>query len=219
MDWALKREYIRLNNTNRLYDLDIPIVGLTGGMASGKSSISTMLKNLSFVVLNADQLIKTVYRLPHIIEFLNIQAPKAMTNGKINFVTLRKMFFSQKKLQEDLENILYTYLKDEFIKELHTYQKPLLAIYDVPLLYEKNLNKLVDVAICVTCTKENQILRIKSRNNLDVTEINKILANQLDTKIKAEKADFVIENNSTMNDLLKKTNELITILFKQTDQE
>lgn len=211
VSYKLKAEFIRLTKKERLYQLEIPIVGLTGGIATGKSTVSSFFKKEGFNIINADTLVHNIYKKKESIEFIQKGFPNAIKNGAIDFKFLRKIFFEDKKNQELIENFIYKNLENAFLEEAKKINN--LIIYDVPLLFEKGLKDKVDLVICVYCPEEIQIRRLMTRDQIDENLAKKIIQSQLNIEKKKELSDFVINNENTQEFTLSEFNKIKDILF------
>lgn len=210
----LKSKYIRLINKTRLYELDIPIIGLTGGIATGKSTVASELKRLNIPVIDADGLIKYIYQKEESISFIKHVAPAAITNNSINFSILREQFFNDKELKLKVEEFLYSKLPEAFKFHLEQFINPKFVIYDVPLLFEKNLEKLIDSTILVYAPRDVQMSRLIDRDNSSTELACKILNQQDDIETKRSKASIIIENTEKLSELASKIQVLRQDLFE-----
>jgi dephospho-CoA kinase len=152
----LRSEYISKTKENRLYHLPVPIIGLTGGIATGKSTVAKMFKDLGLNVLDADSLVKKIYAKTEAIDFVKTHFPQAYQNNAIQFKVLREIVFSNSFHQEVVEKFIYSHLPETFLNAFHELPAQSLLIYDVPLLFEKKLNESVDCSICVYTSREIQ---------------------------------------------------------------
>src|SRR5690606_10373426 len=139
----------KLKPETRLHQTPVPIIGLTGGIASGKSTVSRMLVQKGIPVIDADQLIKDIYRLPETKTFVSEKCPDALKHDEIHFPTLRERFFNNPELKKDLERFLYQRLPQAFQAAYQKLGSPSYVVYDVPLLFEKGLDRLVDLKVLV----------------------------------------------------------------------
>lgn len=207
MKKEIKPNLIKLNASQRLYHLEKPIIGLTGGIASGKSTVAQILKDKGYKIIDADQLVKKIYSKEETKDFIKSIASDCVDSDQINFSKLREQFFSDHLLKEKIERFIYQKLPDFFLKEVDPSDS--FIIYDVPLLFEKNLNSLIDFSILVYCPKNLQLERLKNRDRISNDLANKILDNQMDIEIKKNKSDFIIDNSE---DLLKLPEEVEKVL-------
>ena len=197
---TLKSKYINLKAEERYNKCPNPLVGLTGGIATGKSTVSEIFKDQGITVINADGLIHEIYAQAETQSFIKDLCPQAMTNQGIDFPTLRKEFFSDNTLKEKIEKHLYGKLPDAFRSKLPDNDKDL-VIYDVPLLFEKKMKPLFDQVIMVTVQPEIQIERLKGRDGKDLETHKKVIAAQLPLQEKAAASDFVIDNSGDRDEL------------------
>jgi dephospho-CoA kinase len=204
-------KWSKLQKEDRLYNLELPLIGLTGGIATGKSQVTRLLKQDGINVIDADQLIKTAYKDEEILTLLKAEAPKVVhDNNQIAFNDLRRLFFEKSDLKQKLENALYSKLPELFKKEVSKIQNQNFIVYDIPLLFEKNLESKFDLKVVVYANKEQQFQRVKSRDKSSDEVIQNILKAQMDINLKKEKADYIIENTGSPQDLVTAYN-----LFKK----
>ena len=89
----LKEEFIKLSKADRLYKVEHPVIGLTGGIATGKSTVSRFFAKEGIPVISADALVKTIYEKSDTIEFVKNNWPSSIVNNNIDFSILRKIAF------------------------------------------------------------------------------------------------------------------------------
>lgn len=205
----LKEEFHKLSSENRLYQVDHPVIGLTGGIATGKSTVAKYFEENDIPVISADALVKTVYSKPETIEFVKENWPESLTEGEIDFSILRKIAFSEDSNREKIEQFIYARMPEAFKEHYNKFDSPELMVYDVPLLFEKGLAPLVDLSVCVYAPREIQIQRLKERDSIDDALASQILASQIDIEDKKEAADFIIDNSRGLEDLKKNFEKFI----------
>ena len=211
--YKIKLELIRLNDTNRLYKIANPILGLTGGVATGKSTVTYKLIQMGFPVIEADRLVHQIYTKKSSFEFIKENFPSAITGEKIIFPTLRKIFFENSNAQDLIETFIYAQLEKAFQKKAEDFGQHDFLIYDVPLLFEKELNKLTDSSVCVYCDQATQLSRLIKRDDIEKDLGLKIIEAQIDIERKKELSDWVIENSGTMDDLNPELNKFLDHYF------
>ncbi|MBT6326647.1 MAG: dephospho-CoA kinase [Bdellovibrionales bacterium] len=199
-----------INSDKRLYKLNIPVIGLTGGVATGKSTVSQILRQNNFPVICADSLVKQVYLMKKTINHLQKMNPEFVINQKINFKKLRKDFFSNNEIKLKIEKYIYAHLEEVFNLEIQNFPDAKYIIYDIPLLFEKNINKIVDLTICVYSTSEQQLNRLVKRDSINEELALKIISSQINIEDKAKKSDYVIQNTSNIEELRDKIDQFIT---------
>jgi len=184
------------------------IIGLTGGIAAGKSTVARILASLGAYIINADKIGHNILEKNKnayndvIDEFGEIIVKN---NGKIDRKKLGEIVFSDKDKLKKLENITHPYIIEEIkyetkekIKDYHH------LVLDVPLLFETGLENIVDITWVVVCSYEKQIERIAKRDGLSREEAKKRIASQMETSQKVKLADFVIYNNGNKKELNNK---------------
>lgn len=198
----LSAKKVKLPSQSRLYELKIPIIGLTGGIGSGKSTVSEMLKKRGHPVLCADELVKEVYRESDSIDFIHQLCPDVITEkNQINFPQLRQLAFSAPSLLSQIESFIYQRLPLAFSKAQDELGRPSYLIYDVPLLFEKSLQNKVDQSVLVYCSRELQKKRVQLRDDVDEKTIENILVKQWPIEDKKNSSDWVIDNSKNLNHL------------------
>lgn len=199
----------KLNSHSRLHRLKTPILALTGGIASGKSTVARVLREEGLVVIGADQLIKDIYAQKKTLRFLKKILPSCVEGGKINFKTLRVAAFERPALLRQLEKFLYAHLEKAFKARLKGVGRCPVIVYEVPLLFEKKLENKVDAILLVTAPKEVQIKRLIKRDGITRSLALKILREQIPVAQKKAKADVVLNNNGSLKQLERATLHLI----------
>jgi len=189
---------------NRLYDLKIPVIGITGGIASGKSTVSKILMNQGEHVICADSIVKEIYQQDSTKNLIQRIAGKAIDDkSEINFKILRDLFFQNKQIKLELENHIHPqierFFKDKMKSDLQR------IFYDVPLLFEKKMESKFDYIILVKVNEETQLERLTKRDNIGPELAKKIIKNQLHFTEKEKRSDFIIDNNQDQSELEQKT--------------
>src|SRR6476661_1063578 len=110
----LKAKYIKLEPGFRLYNLDKPIIALTGGIATGKSTVTKMLEAKGLQVIDADALVKSIYRKEETKNFIKTVFSVAWGNEEISFPKLRELVFQNPKVKEAVETFIYARLPEAF---------------------------------------------------------------------------------------------------------
>ena len=178
------------------------IVGLTGGIASGKSTVSNYLKSMDFAVIDADLIAREIVDTGQpALEEICITFGKNILNadGSLNRKALGDMVFSNEKLLEKLNKITHPRIIKEIINRIELYKqnrKSSIVFVDAALLIEMNMRQLVDEVWLVKVDKETQRRRLMERNGLDFTEAENRINAQMSMEEKVKKADIVIDNNN-----------------------
>lgn len=205
----LKSNYCKLDTNNRLYSLSMPIIGLTGGIATGKTTAAKILKQKNVPVIDADALVKDIYALEATKSLISSEAPSAMRDNEIDFKELRQLFFKDERLKERLEGHIYGLLPEAFAFRLKQYPRAKFIVYDVPLLFEKGLHSKVDLSLLVYAPRETQISRLLKRDNIQLPLAESILSHQTPIDEKKKQADYVIENTRDIKHLEQEVNKFL----------
>jgi dephospho-CoA kinase len=208
----LNTKWITKNQKNRLYQIHIPVIGLTGGIASGKSTIAELFRENDIPVIDADKLVKNIYQNIETIDFIKKNFPEVIDNDSIVFPRLRELAFNSLEIKTKLEKFIYSYLPSEFTKVFNQLPLVSFAIYDVPLLFEKGLDQYLDATICVYAPREIQIKRLMSRDLINFELAQKILDQQISIEEKKSKADLVIDNSGTIEQIRNNFQNLLAQL-------
>ncbi len=173
------------------------VVGLTGGIGSGKSIIAGIFKTLGVSVYNSDERAKKLYFKSEIKKQVEDLLGKGAYESKtaLNKKYISSKIFSDKNLLEKLNAIIHPAVGKDFedFKKLHAADKYI--VKESALLIEAGLLKKVDKLLLVTSDAKLRNERIKKRDGLSKEEIAKIIARQLPNEEKINQADWVIENN------------------------
>lgn len=210
----LKNNLVKLAADMRLYNIPVPIIGLTGGIGTGKSTVAALLRKHGLHVIDADANVKTVYQKPETVEFIRQNFPAAVPDNQIDFKKLREIVFSNQDARTLVEGHIYSHLPQVFKEAFSLFEKPAVIVYDVPLLFEKQLHLLVDLSVCVYAPREVQIQRLMARDHSSRELAENILSSQLDIEAKKKLSDFVIENTGDLNQLEKNIQDFINNVFE-----
>jgi len=182
------------------------ILGLTGGIASGKSTVSKKLKELGSYIIDADKISREVSDSKEILKKLEGNfGLQIIDSGHLDRKKLRELVFEKKEKRELLNSIMHPVIEKKIIKEIEENKKEKLIILDVPLLYETKLEYLCDKVLVVSVDEKIQIERLKKRDMIEKKMAKKIINTQMPLTEKLKKADIYIENNGTLDELLEKT--------------
>ena len=181
------------------------IVGLTGGIGSGKSVAGNFFIELGIDVIDADHVSKNILDDNESAKklFLENFGEKFIDkNNKIDRAILRDEIFKNEDKKEALESIIHPLVREEifnFIENSNSVYK----IIMVPLIYETNSQDFYDKIVVVDCNEENQIIRASKRDNKSKNDIINIMKNQASRDERMSIADEIIKNDSSLDDLKK----------------
>ena len=173
------------------------IVGLTGGIGSGKTIVSQLFKTLGCVIYNSDNRAKDLYFNSEVKQqVISLLGQEVYTNnGELNKVFISQIVFSDDDKLKQLNAIIHPAVKKDFDLFVKSYPSNTLIIKESALLFEENLYLNCDATILVTAPIELKIERIIKRNSLSKTEIEKRMLTQWADEQKIPLADFVIVND------------------------
>jgi dephospho-CoA kinase len=209
----LKSMFITLTPEKRLYKLDKPVIAITGGIATGKSSVTEILTSQGFKIIDADKLVKGIYQTQDSVDYVKDNIPGAYSDGGINFKTLRELFFKSPEIKKKIEDFIYPNLKEAFLKEALSMPHQDFYLYDVPLLFERGIDSKVDLIIVVYAPRETQIQRVIERDHCSPELAKKILDEQMDIEEKRTKANFIIKNQGSKKELAVEVDKLLLELM------
>ena len=182
------------------------IVGLTGGIASGKSTVSNIFRELGIEIIDADIKAKEISERKDVInEIENIFGKDVINiNGQIDRIKLKEIVFGNKEKLKKLNDVFHPKVMAEFKKIKENNDKNDIIIFDVPLLFETEMDKICDKVIVVYTNEITQIKRMIERDNITEELARKIINSQMSLKEKLEKSQIHIENNGTLENLKEK---------------
>ena len=193
-------------------------IGLTGGIASGKTTISDYFKALGIPIIDADVISHEVTK-PNGSAFEEIISSFGSNildeSGLINRKKMRSIIFDDASKKEILEGIIHPKVREEMFN-LVSQSNDHYLILSVPLLIETGMNKMMDRILVVDCSVETQIERLIQRDKINLDEAKSILRNQTNRSTRLKVADDLIinEKNVTLTDLEKEVFELHRIYSK-----
>ena len=189
------------------------IIGLTGGVACGKSSAVAYVIKYGATVIDADKISKEVSESKQIIDEICRQFGKDVASaGKLERKKLAKIVFGDKEKLEKLNSIMHPPIIEKIKAEIEKNREKKLVIVDIPLLYEVGFEKYMDKVIVVSAPFEIQLSRLLARDNRDYETAVAMINSQLPLSEKRKKADIVIENGGTKEELGDKVYETLMVL-------
>lgn len=188
-------------------------VGLTGGIGSGKSTVSNIIKKEGIETIDADIISREVLK---IYPEINMAIKEQFTGdffyeGILDRKKLGSHIFSNEKERKKLENIIMPYIKKEIFKSIKECEDSgqSICIVDAPTLIEQGLYELMDYNIVVWVDRKTQIDRIGKRDLLTNEEIINRIKSQMPLEEKIQYADFVIDNSGSIEETEIKVKEIL----------
>ncbi|UGB29763.1 dephospho-CoA kinase [Metabacillus sp. B2-18] len=194
------------------------VIGLTGGIASGKSTVSNMLKNLGIRVVDADQISREVVELgkPAYQQILSVFGDEILHQDKtINREKLGAIIFGDHSKREQLNKIVHPAVRKEMLNgvEEEKAKNSKAVVLDIPLLFESKLTHMVDKTILVYVDEKTQLKRLMERNGYTEKEAKMRIESQLPLHMKKDLSDEIIDNNGTIEQTEKQLHEILKKLI------
>lgn len=199
------------------------LIGLTGGIASGKSTVSGMLREQGATVLDADAVYHALITpergepspLARAIEarFAGVLRP----DGGLDRAALGQRVFGDRAALEALGSITHPAVATAVAVQVSAYRESGLdeVVYDVPLLYERGLDAGMHAVIVVWVSRETQLQRLRQRDAIDPDVAERKLASQMSLDDKRARADHVIDNDGTRSNTREQVVEVWELLRRQ----
>lgn len=196
------------------------LIGLTGGVATGKSTVAEMFRQCGAIVIDADQLAREVVQpgKPAWREIVRTFGKGVLNADRtINRPVLGAIVFRDKRKLHHLEQMIHPRVTREQIRRTKQAAKKDprgIVIYDVPLLFEAGIDKRVDKIIVVTADQKTQIARLKTRNGLTRAEALRRVRSQMPLSKKTRMADLVIDGTLPRTVIKKGVQAIVVALSK-----
>jgi len=199
------------------------VIGLTGGIGTGKSTVSQILKDRGFPVIDLDVISHEVIEFSSVVEKIvqnfgrEVLDEDEAGNCTISREKLGKIIFSDKEKRLALNSIMHP----EILKVMHKKilecksEKNKIIFVEVQLLFEVQWEKEFDYILLVAAKRDMQVRRVLERDKRSEEEAWNIINSQMSLDEKREKSDFVIENDGNMDDLNKKVDKFLKSLERQ----
>ena len=198
-------------------------IAITGGIASGKSSLCEFLRNEGFTVIDADKLSRSLTdRHQPALEDIRQAFGDSFIDeqGLLNRRKMRELVFSDPSAKAKLEAIIHPRLQEATIEELKKHQlfsHPQIWFYEASLIYERGIQDRFREVWLVYCTEQLQLERLTRRDQIDSDNAKKIIANQLSNEAKKQLATFVLDSSISKQHLFEQASEHIQRLTHKKD--
>lgn len=178
-------------------------VGITGGIGSGKSALTQRLEAHGITVVDADLVARVVVEpgQPALAEIAQRFGDTILqADGGLNRPALRKIVFEDSQARVDLERITHPRIRDEIARQLSEASSPYVVLSS-PLLLESGQNQFAEFVVVVDVPEAVQLARTMERDNNDAALVKQIMAAQLNRTDRLAKADKVVDNSGSLDDL------------------
>ncbi|NOK78983.1 MAG: dephospho-CoA kinase [Chloroflexi bacterium AL-N5] len=181
-------------------------IGVTGNIGSGKSTVARLLSERGAALIDADELAREATADPDVLKAIATALGNDLTrDGKLNRIKTAELVFQQPAARQALNNIIHPWIRRETIRRVialsHQNVPPVAIIFDIPLLYENQLERTLDMVIVVSAPLEDRIARAMKRSGLSEADIRARDAVQLPLASKEARADYIIYNGGSLDEL------------------
>lgn len=190
------------------------VVGLTGGIASGKSTVSNMLKEKNITVIDADVEARLAVQQgePTYKRIIETFGPEVLLpDGEIDRQILGSIIFHDEEKRQLLNNIVHPEVRRRITEKkeaaIHAGEK--IVVLDIPLLFESKLTYMAEKTLLVYVERDVQLKRLMERNSLSLAEAEARIQSQMPISKKRSLADAVIDNNGPLSETKKQLDELL----------
>lgn len=189
------------------------IIGLTGGIASGKSTVARMLEEKGAYLLDADRLARQAVEpgQPAWQEIVNWLGPQILLpDQNIDRAKLGDLIFNDSGKRKKLNKIVHPWVGQRFTtlsEDIKQKDPQAILVYDIPLLIEAGMQKIVDLVLLVYVPRETQILRLQERDKLSRDKAEARLRAQMSLDEKKQYADYVIDNRGMLAETARQVDQ------------
>jgi len=186
------------------------VIGLTGGIGSGKSAISNKFEQLGINIVDADIVAREVVSVGSdgLNQISNHFGAGILNVDKtLNRAKLREVIFKDTNQKTWLNNLLHPMIRKQIIYQLEQATSHYVILV-APLLFENNLNKLCDRCLLIDVPVETQIQRTTSRDNVSTEQVKNIIASQMSRENKLNLADDILDNSLSLENAFKTVDKL-----------
>lgn len=190
------------------------IIGLTGSIATGKSTVAGRLRELGLPIVDADEVARQVVE-PGSETLAAIHAAfgeeALLPDGSMNREAIGRQIFADQSKREQLNAIIHPAIRQEMLRQrdAHVAAGESIVIMDIPLLFESKLQHFVDRIVVVGTTVETQMTRLMKRNALSEEEARQRIQSQIPVQEKMDRADDILLNEGSVDDLYDQVDKLV----------
>ncbi len=195
------------------------IIGITGSIASGKSTASKYLESKGFKIYYTDKIGHDVLDYPEVKQDLVTNfGHSVIVNGNIDRQEVREIVFKDKSKLETLNSITHPQIF-KTMQDLVDKSKEKVIFFEVPLLFEANMATMFDCILVIDIAKEIQLKRLIKRNNFSEEQAQRIIDSQMPSSDKLKLADYSISNNTSESNLIKGIDNFISTIKNIASRE
>ncbi len=193
------------------------LIGVTGGIASGKSNVCNVIRSLGYKVIDLDEITHNLYKKGNSIYNAILDTfglDYLDSNLEIDRLKLGKYIFQNEKAKEKLNSITHPLILAKMKEEIDNLNERIIFL-DIPLLFEAKLEYLCDKIICVYLEESLQVKRLMERDHIDYDYAMLKIHSQMDLNIKKDKADYVIHSKGSLDE----TEALVKTIINEIEGE
>ena len=187
-------------------------IGLTGSIGSGKSTVSSYLITKGFALVDADALVKEIYLDNAFIQQMRSAFGDVMSEDDPQQLDKKRIFdlvFSNKERLERLNQLIHPFIRNKILEKEQEFEKERVIFFDIPLLFERGYDKMMDRVVMVYCEDSLRWERASRRSNKTVEAIRSVDKMQMPQDEKKARADDVLDNSSTIESLYQQIEKLL----------
>ncbi|MDE6201624.1 MAG: dephospho-CoA kinase [Clostridiales bacterium] len=197
------------NNTTK----PVRVIGITGGIASGKTVATTALINAGYTVIDADEVSRAAFACGTDGEkSMMLAFPQAVDNGKLDRAALRKIIAKDDEARQKLNALTHPAIVAQIKKLIAAAEPPI--ILSAPLLFESGLSSLCDVTVCVYCPRPVRLQRLTARDNISLEDAASIIDAQIPDTERCTIADHIVRSDRDQAEFTNEITELIKDIVK-----
>ena len=188
------------------------IIGITGSISTGKSAVSSYLQDIGYTVIDSDKIVHNLLTKKEVIDKIAVAFGSGLVKDRIlNKKKLGEIIYNNEEKRLTLNSIIHPLVIRVIQEETNNYKnnEQRLIFVDIPLLYETELENLVDKIIVVYVPYDVQLKRLMLRDNIDMEYARQKIKASMDIEIKKEKADYVIDNSLILANTYKQIDEVL----------
>lgn len=193
-------------------------IGITGTIASGKTSVSVLLKQRGMLVFNADNYSKMALHPGNVCydKLVHVLGRDVVgEDGDIDAHKMAEKIFNEEEQRKAVNAIVHPFVKEGMQKFFASHADKALLFAEVPLLYESHWEDEFDAVCVITCTKDKAIHRMMKDRGYSKEEAEKRYGSQMDPQLQMQKADYVLHNDGDKKELDQQINTWISALRKE----
>ena len=184
-------------------------IGITGNIACGKTTAYKIIKSAEHTIIDADDIVKELYKNNLFIEELSKKFTMIISDGKINFKILSGLLFTDKDFKEKYEAFIFPKVKEKIIEFFEANKNTKKVFVIVPLLFEAKMKDIFDNIIFISADENIRRKRLISRNSMLSNIADKVIKSQISEEEKIPHSDYIIKNNGTIEEFKNAVNILL----------